>query len=88
MFLTREENSIRKTDACAVLLLAYMWNAELQTGIHLKKLACTRKLRYKSRGQSQLITTNQSTPYRSGTVNSKSFVLLQIKWKFELNYTL
>ena len=29
--------------------------------------------------------------YRSGTVNSKSFVgkvLLRIKWKFELNYTL
>ena len=29
--------------------------------------------------------------YRSGTVNSKSFVgkvLLQIKWKFELNYAL
>ena len=29
--------------------------------------------------------------YRSGTVNSKSFVgkfLLQIKWKFELTYTL
>ena len=29
--------------------------------------------------------------YRSGTVNSKSFVskvLLRIKWKFKLNYTL
>ena len=29
--------------------------------------------------------------YRSGTVNSKSFVgkdFLWIKWKFELNYTL
>ena len=30
----------------------------------------------------------QETKYRSGTVNSKSFVgkvLLRIKWKFELN---
>ena len=32
-----------------------------------------------------------ATYYRSGTVNSKSFigkVLLQIKWKFELTYAL
>ena len=32
-----------------------------------------------------------STDYRSGTVNSKSFVgkvLLRIKWKFELTYAL
>ena len=32
-----------------------------------------------------------SLEYRSGTVNSKSFVgkvLLQIKWKFELTYAL
>ena len=29
--------------------------------------------------------------YRSGTINSKSFIskeFLQIKWKFEINYTL
>ena len=33
----------------------------------------------------------QSFKYRSGTVNSKSFVgkvLLRIKWKFELTYAL
>ena len=34
---------------------------------------------------------NITHKYRSGTVNSKSFVgkvLLRIKWKYELNYTL
>ena len=40
-------------------------------------------------GKHQGISTTENTSeYRSGTVNSKSFVgkvLLRIKWKFELN---
>ena len=42
-------------------------------------------------GKQQNMETWQNSNYRSGTVNSKSFVgkvLLQIKWKFELNSTL
>ena len=41
--------------------------------------------------QVNLVKSERKLWYRSGTVNSKSFigkVLLRIKWKFELTYAL